>query len=274
MTLYWPYPPLNTLPGKIQKKESPIDKQAENNPNKNNKLDGLDLTIIQPNEEIDWELTSGEKGFIHEVKLLGNCRNTPHTSSSLTQGAIATIPVILAKFTTQISSAFFIKLPEIVLEIKNVKNKVRITKSILLQDTNIVYIKGFIEKKITYTTMSSFNYIPLTPNLRYCTFNIPFCCFTSITYNGALPLPLVPNVDLDFSFLNPMKDFQLNGLTYHHYNQKPYCEIENSKIVETNQIVERSPWINTLPFTRIEEKMVLLLTFNLLQKQTLKIPQF
>lgn len=272
MTVYWPYPPLNTLPGKIQKKESPIDKQAENNPNKNNKLDGLDFIIIQPNEEIDSEFTSGEKRIVPRVKLLDNCRNSPHTSMSLTQGSIVSIPVILAKFTTQISSTFLIKLPEIILEIKKIKNKVQVTKSILLQDTNIIYIKGFIEKKITYTTMSSFNYIPLSQNLRYCTFYIPFRCFTSITYNGTSPHPLVSNVDRDFSFLNPMDDDQLNRLTYHHYNQKPYCEIEYSKIVETNQIVERSPWINTLPFTRIEEKMVLFLTLNLLQKQTLKIP--
>ena len=52
MTVYWPYPPLNTLPGKIQKKESPIDKQAENNPNKNNKLDGLDFIIINPMKKL------------------------------------------------------------------------------------------------------------------------------------------------------------------------------------------------------------------------------
>ena len=74
--------------------------------------------------------------------VLDNCPNTPLTPIGITSGVVARIPVVLAELTVRFNVGAFIRLPEPALEIKDIKKKLKITQCLLLQPTNILFIKN------------------------------------------------------------------------------------------------------------------------------------
>lgn len=289
MAVYWPCPHLKIPSIKTKKniKQKILNETKQENQfdNQKDNQQSVNFISIQPPEDNNDPIKTDKQ--IGLSVILEDCKNKPKKIIALDKKNITVIPIILSRFTTQISKTFFIDLTEIILELLKIENKVKLTKCILLLDTNVLFIKGLLEKSITYTTMSSFNSKTLTRNLRHCIIHIPFSCSTTVIYNGNNPLPLVPKMTTDFSYLNQIhnqesdldldnqpnsENYQISKISTEYFNVHPYCEIEKSKIVENNQIIERSPWNNTLPYTRIEEKIVIYLTMLLLQNQPVIIP--
>jgi hypothetical protein len=89
-----------------------------------------------------------------DVKSLDtdHCDNTPVSIAALGSGSVAKVPVVLAQLTVQANVNSVITLPEYAFEIKRIKKNLKITQCLLIQDTNILFIKGFIRKNIEYST--------------------------------------------------------------------------------------------------------------------------
>ncbi|KJS81135.1 MAG: hypothetical protein JM58_17895 [Peptococcaceae bacterium BICA1-8] len=223
------------------------------------------------------------------------CPNTPLPILGLTDGLIAKIPIILSRFTVQIHMDSIIILPESVLEIKMIHKNIIITQSILAQNSNILFIRGFIKNNISYAAVGCWNSPKgICSDIRHCTFHIPFSCTTAIIYNGAEPLPLYTNTIQEFEYLYREEldptftekdkllsaDFsEYNQISMEFFNERPYCELESSRIVDFNEFLDCTPPDKDLTLTRrqfkkIEEKTVLFLTFKLLQDQQVAIPRF
>lgn len=222
-----------------------------------------------------------------------DCVNNTEEIMGIVNEVVAKIPVVLSEFTVQINTTAMIRLPEPALEIKNIKKRVKVTQCLLIQDTNMLFIKGFVRKNIDYSTRSCSNNEAVCGDLRHCTVDVPFSCTTPVTYNGTDPAQLIRNSVEEFEFFktddldSPQfaeKDELLSGdfseynqISSEYFNERPYCELIKSRIVEYDEFLDRRrPIYTDLPFeekefTKIEEKMVIYLTLKLLQKRQVRL---
>ena len=225
--------------------------------------------------------------------VLDNCPNTPLTPIGITSGVIAKIPVVLAELTVRFNVGAFIRLPEPALEIKDIKKKLKITQCMLLQPTNILFIKGFIRKNIDYATGSCSNREGICGEIHHCTIDVPFECSTPVDYFFE-PAPLVTNSSTEFEYFRvsdlPNQYFaekdkllsgdmsEINQLRTINFNELPFCELISANIYEFDESIGRgNPYHADLPtgekfFSQLEEKMVIELTIKLLQKRQVTIP--
>lgn len=225
---------------------------------------------------------------------LNNCVNTSNTITGLTEGVTAKIPVVLAELTLQVDVDSIIELPEYVYEIKDIKKHLKITQCLLLQNTNILFIKGLVRKNIQYATRSCSNKEGFCGNIKHCTIDVPFKCSTPITFNGIDPQPVINRTSSEFEYLREQnisgpnfaeKDKLLSGdlsefnqESTEYFNELPYCELISSRIVEFNEFLNPThPHKTEMPFEekrfkKIEEKMVIFLTLKILQKRQVSIP--
>jgi len=229
-------------------------------------------------------------GTLNEVN---ECTNTPTDIAAITDAVVAKIPVVLAELTLRISMDTVITLPEPAIEIKQIKKRVKVTQCILIQDTNILFIKGFVRKNIDYATRDCSTTEGICGDLRHCAIDVPFSCTTSVVFNGTPPAPLATNTVAEFEYFRDEalsgsrfadKDRLLSGdisefnqISTEFYNELPYCELVSSRIVEFDEYLDRRilPGI-TIPFEerffdQIEEKMVVSLTLKLLQRRQVAI---
>lgn len=224
---------------------------------------------------------------------IDTCVNTETPIMALNQGAIAKIPVVLAEFNVQFNVVSEIELPEEALEIKTIKKRIKITQCTLLQDTNMLFIKGFVRKNIDYSTRRISNHEVVCGDIKHCTVDVPFECTTPVKFNGNNPLPLVSNTSKEFEYFReeelpnkfPEKDkllagdlSEFNQISTEYFNEMPFCELINARIVEFDEYLDRKkPYYGVVPFeeklfNEIKEKMVIYLTIKLLQNQQVVIP--
>lgn len=101
------------------------------------------------------------------------CVNNPVPIRSITSGVVAKIPVVLAQLQIQFNVNAKIDLPEPAIEIKNIKKRLKITQCLLLQNTNMLFIEGFIRKNIDYSTRKCSTEEGICGDIRHCTVDIP-----------------------------------------------------------------------------------------------------
>ncbi|MDU5081944.1 CsxC family protein [Tissierella carlieri] len=238
---------------------------------------------------------SKHQNFCVDVKsnVLDSCANTPVTPTGITTGVTAKIPVVLAELTIQFNVNALIKLPELALEIKNIKKKVKITQCTLLQPTNVLFIKGFVRKNIDYSTGKCANMEGVCGELHHCTIDVPFECSTPVTFSTP-PAELAVNSSAEFEFFKvsdlPHKHFaekdkllsgdfsEFNQIIVENFNELPFCELISARIFEFDEFIGRHrPYDSEFPFEekffhKIEEKMVIELTVKILQNRQVEIP--
>ncbi|WP_417897218.1 CsxC family protein [Bacillus haimaensis] len=235
-------------------------------------------------------------------KVLPHCKSSQHHYESkechpkVNIGKIITkVPVVLAELTLQINMDAFIDFPEPVLEIKDIKKRVKLTQCRLLLPTNKLFIKGFVRKNIQYASpckeIEQSTSASIASDLHSYTTDIPFECVTEI--KKYLTKPVMPEIntrqEFDFFVSKPLSqgypekdEYQSSDLSqFHqesnqHYNELPFCELISSKIIEWDEAVDRVPLPSASPveegyFTRIEEKMVLDITVKVLQNQQIRV---
>jgi len=233
-----------------------------------------------------------------DVKSLDteHCENTPEPISAWGSGAAAKVPVVLAQFTVQAHVNAVITLPEYAFEIKRIKKNVKITQCLLIQDTNVLFIKGFIRKNIEYSTREKSNEEGFSGDIKHVTVDVPFSCTTSIDYNGIPPLAPVENTSTEFQYQKREKihhpDFsekdelvsgdlrEHNQISTEYFNELPFCDLVSARIVEFDeQLMPEHPkdkyYVTPFEekrFRRIEEKLVLFITLRLLQKRLVAVP--
>ena len=232
------------------------------------------------------------------VKVEGNtpadCVNSPVPVEPLVGGTVVKIPVVLAELTVQINVDTIIDLPEFAWEIKDIKKHLKITQCLLLQDTNVLFIKGFVRKNIQYATRICSNTQGFCGDIRHCTVDVPFSCTTPVFFNVTEPLNPIPRTAVEFEYLKEQKlsgpkfaekDKLLSGdlsefnqISTEFFNELPFCELINSRIVEFDELLDRKhadgfkiPF-EEKKFKSIEEKMVISLTLKILQNRQVAIP--
>jgi len=221
------------------------------------------------------------------------CVNRPVPIEAITTGAVAKIPVVLTELTVQFNVNSKIDLPECATEIKNIKKRLKITQCLLLQNTNMLFIEGFIRKNIDYATRKCSNEEGICGDIRHCTVDVPIKCATAVLFNGIAPLDVISTTSSEFEYLRTQdlsgpqfadKNELLSGdltefnqFSTEYFNELPYCELISSRIVEFDEYLNPQP-INCVKapfeereFKSIEEKMVVYLTLKILQNRQVAI---
>lgn len=227
-----------------------------------------------------------------DADTVGTCTNNPVALAPIRSGVVAKIPVVLAELTVQFNVSSVIDLPELAIEIKDIKKKLKVTQCTLLQNTNVLFIKGFVRKNIDYSTRNCSNFRGICGEIHHCTVDVPFECTTAVTFNGIAPAAIVTNTSNEFEFFRSEKlpntfaekDRLLSGdlsefnqISTEFFNELPFCELISSRIVEFDEFIHRvKPSKYDLPveeklFDRIEEKMVISLTLKILQNRQVAI---
>lgn len=228
-----------------------------------------------------------------DSRNLGDRINDPITPTGVTDGVVATLPVTLAELAVRFFVSATIDLPEPALEIKAIKKNLKITQCMLLQPTNMLFIKGFVRKNIDYSTGSCSNLDGVCGEVHHCTVDVPFEFTTPVNFFRE-PTPISNAVRNEFEYLKeqdlPRESFaekdklmssdfsEFNQTTEEYFNKLPFCELIASRIIEFDEYINRARPDNTnLPFeeglfTEIEEKMVIQLRLKLLQEQAVVVP--
>ncbi|QED46209.1 CsxC family protein [Cytobacillus dafuensis] len=238
---------------------------------------------------------------------VGECENTPTSPTTTPAGRrIIRVPVTLAELTVRTNLVAKIHFPDPVLEIKDIKKRVKIVQCRLLLPgvaagsdpfaaTDLrLFLKGFVRKNIQYATPCPHSTAQcVSSELRSLTADVPFECVTTIAAADFLTPPELPllNTRSEFDFFRaqdlghgfPEKDHLLSSdLSQFHqvstqfYNQLPFCELISSNIIEWDEAVDRMPLPGNKPFEEgifenVVEKMFLEFTIKVLQNQQVRV---
>ncbi|MFD1017658.1 CsxC family protein [Thalassobacillus hwangdonensis] len=213
------------------------------------------------------------------------------------------VPVTLAQVEVSTSLSANIRFPDPVMEIKDMKKRVKIVQCKLLipgtpsttDDPFIggdykLFIKGFIRKNIQYVTPGKYSTKEcVNGDLRSHTVDVPFECVTTIAAESFIRNPQLPfyNSRNEFDFYReqmlgkgyPEKDKLLSSdLSQFHqdstqfYNQMPYCELVASRMTSYDESTDRESLPGHAPFEEgyfyhMVEKMFLEFQVKVLQVQ-------
>jgi hypothetical protein len=197
---------------------------------------------------------------VNQSASRSECVNVP------TPGLVpsANVPVTLADITVSDHLVADIHFPDPVLEIKDIKKRVKIVQCRLLigptsnAATGIpLFIKGFIRKNIQYATPCPHSSSDcVASEMRSLTVDVPFECVTVITDFLTPPVNPVVNTRAEFDFFRaqnlghgfPEKDQMLSSdlsqfhqVSTQNYNQIPFCELVSSSIVQWDEAIDRQP---------------------------------
>jgi hypothetical protein len=222
------------------------------------------------------------------------CDNDPVTPAvvNLTNFVIGKIPVVLAEVDVQIDLFATITLPTPALEIKRIKKRLKLTQCRLIQNTNKLFLEGFVRKNVEYaTTEQCVDVDSVCGVIRHCILDVPFRCVTEIETFITPPVPAVSSFTNEFEYLSstplpsnfPEKDrllagdlSEFNQESFEFFNELPFCELISSTITEFDEFLNRQPVsggpFEERTFTQFDEKMVIRLVFKLLQNQQVCIP--
>ncbi|MBD1381946.1 DUF3794 domain-containing protein [Bacillus sp. IB182487] len=221
------------------------------------------------------------------------CDSTPRPTTGISN-AVINAPVILATLRVSTNLVANIHFPDPVLEIKDIKKRLKIVQCRLLLPTNQLFLKGFVRKNIQYATpCPGASDSCVSSNLRSLTVDVPWECVTSIDPDDFDTPPIDPrtNTSEEFDFFRaqdlgdgfPEKDqllssdlSQFHQISTQFYNQLPFCELLRSRIVEWDESTDREPLPDHGPFEEgifhnLVEKMFLRFDIRILQNQPVAV---
>ena len=252
----------------------------------------------------------GHKGCvnINQSASMEQCENVNAPQPLVDAGpTIVRLPVALAEITVTSSLVANIHFPDPVLEIKDIKKRVKIVQCRLLLGGNTIdpatglltqgvplFIKGFVRKNIQYATpCHNSRGDCVASEMRSLTVDVPFECVTTIAPAQFLTNPVIPAVNTrsEFDFFRaqelghgfPEKDellssdlSQFHQVSTQFYNQLPYCELISSRMVQWDESIDRYPLPGNAPFEEgtfrtMVEKTLLEFTVKVLQNQQVRI---
>jgi len=251
-------------------------------------------------ECIDLNISSTLDEVPSEVVAPGDIITTPPGT------VLMHVPVTLTERTISTTLSANIHFDDPVLEIKDVKKRVKIIQcslmldpvtdpSMAFEDTGgHLFIRGFVRKNFQYaspTYRASDNCV--SSEMRSHTIDLPFEISTFIPPAGepggfmSPPQRPVLNSRAEYDFFRsqklgkgfPEKDrfmssdlSQFHQLSTQHYNQLPFCELVSSRISEWDEAIDRKPLHGEAPFEEgyfhdMVEKVFLTFTIKVMQNQ-------
>ena len=241
---------------------------------------------------------------------VGECENEPVDPITTPEGkTIIKVPVTLAELNVKTNLVAKIHFPDPVLEIKDIKKRVKIIQCRLLlpgfpehdcsdnfpfeKRTLRLFIKGFVRKNIQYATpCPESKSHGVSSKIRSLTVDVPFECVTTIKAKDFLTPPQLPfhNQRSEFDFFRtqklgegfPEKDellssdlSQFHQVSTQFYNELPFCELVRSDIVEWDEAIDRHSFphapLEEGVFQEVIEKMFLEFTIKVLQNQQVRV---
>jgi len=208
---------------------------------------------------------------------------------------ISRIPVVLAETHIQIDLEADIKLKADFYEMKRVKKDVFLTSCRLMPTVgrrdkcgNMVsgklFLEGYIHENIEYAAAKCTEKDVVSGRIKHTTVKIPFQCVTEVFYQTPPIIKYRSGVKKieyfdDTSINNNKCQEHLMGksdceqafeeLVY--YTEKPYCELEQARIFESDLNKKPIKSDGVITFKRIAEKLVLFLRIKVLQVQQVNI---
>lgn len=200
-------------------------------------------------------------------KVLDISPNIPLIPTGVNGGVIAKIPVILAQLVIPINLTSFVDLPQEAIKIKDINKRLNLIECILLQPTNVLFIKGFINKSIEYSTTGFFNLKGVSGKVGNYTIDIPFESSTAVSF-FTQPLDPIANTKEVFQYLeNDLSIF--NQISEEFFNEIPFCKLLSSKIIEFDELINLKD--SEKDFIQIQEKMAIEIRLEVLQNQPVAI---
>ncbi|WP_338448780.1 hypothetical protein R4Z09_21550 [Niallia oryzisoli] len=226
------------------------------------------------NEEFDFFFCDEEED-IHQHKIaIGN--------------RASTAPMIITDLNLQVDLSYVTEFPKPVLEIVDMKKRVKITGCRLILPTNQLFIKGFIRKNISYTDGISMSFLIE---------NFPF--ERKIKLKDYLTIPKQPKMNTRHENYYSISNSIPNGYNHsnkrlsndpghihhhstHHFNELSYCELIQSTIIESSEPINKGIEVSnyTLPtgatikeelFTQVENNLSIDLAIQVIQRQPIFI---
>lgn len=240
---------------------------------------------------------------IDKSASVGHCESEVVGTPITPQGErLIRVPVTLASLNVSTSLVANIHFPEPVLEIKDIKKRVKIIQCRLLtpgaEEPSTfstgpfqLFLKGFVRKNIQYASpIRDASGQCVSSHMKSFTTDVPFECVTTVTLTNPVELPTL-NTRNEFDYFRaqplghgfPEKDELLSSdLSQFHqqstqfYNQLPHCELVSSQILEWDEATDRQSLPGNSPFEEgyfhnMVEKMFLQFTVRILQNQQVRI---
>ncbi|WP_456274630.1 CsxC family protein [Bacillus sp. AK031] len=237
---------------------------------------------------------------------IGECNSAevdPITAPVIDAVRTINVPVRLATREVTTNMVCNIDFPDHVMEIKDIKKRVEIVQCRLIttpvselpvfSTPGTMYplmIKGYVRKNIQYATPCyNSDGQCVSSDIKSLTVRVPFECFTNITLDAPVQLPLT-NSRSEFDFFRaqklgkgfPEKDeflssdiSQFHQLSTQYYNPLPYCELLSSTMLEWDEATNRETYghgpVGEGCFDKMVEKLVLRFTVNVMQNQQVPI---
>lgn len=181
---------------------------------------------------------------------------------------IIKVPIVLAEPQIIIPIQNTFNLDDNVLEIKRIKKNVYLSECKLLPNSEVLFISGFIRKSIEYACLEGKENSNLSGKIKNTKVKIPFNCTTKIKF---ITRPICSN-NVTEQEVESVNDCNEESFMFNEsFDEKISFELVNSQIIETEvikyPIKEHSKIIKSPTGSNINEKSVLYLTINILQKQ-------
>ncbi|MBT2693830.1 CsxC family protein [Bacillus sp. ISL-55] len=233
-------------------------------------------------------MTSDHKGKhgcvnVNKSASMPECENVRAVPAGV--GPLANLPITLADVRVTDHLVAEIHFPDPVLEIKDIKKRVKIVQCRLLLGTTFptagvpLFIKGYIRKNIQYATPCHHAKSDcVSSEMRSLTVDVPFECVTVLTRDRFIRGPILPvaNTRDEFDFFRaqklghgfPEKDellssdlSQFHQVSTQNYNPITYCELVESSIVQWDEAIDRYPLPHNGPFEEGTFKTIIEKTF-------------
>jgi hypothetical protein len=213
-------------------------------------------------------------------KTVGECSNECYPPYGRPGPTVVKVPVVLANCKIQIDVESDIRLDVPAFDVKTIDKQVCITQCHLVPHTNKLFLEGFIQKNIQYSTVECANKTSISGDVLHTTVNVPFRCVTAVCFDK---WPIFGKSFKErFNVLDETMLCPDNGEdSWVHFNkffEPVFCELEWAKILETD-IFNRNIRNAAEPFTKeklfqnFTEKMVVYVGIKVLQNQQVFIPE-
>lgn len=217
---------------------------------------------------------------VTKSETLSECESWCKTPYGICGPLVAKVPVVLADCKIQIDVEAEIHLDEPAFDIKTVDKKVCITQCHVVPHSNKLFLAGYVQKNIQYSTVRCANKSSLSGDVLHTTVRTPFNCVSEICFKhepsfGKSHKSRSNVLDKNMVCIDDGED------SWEHFNKPSepiFCELEWFKILETD-IYDRDfkgyavPFAKEALFQDLTEKMIVLVGIKVLQKKSVYLPE-
>lgn len=242
-----------------------------------NEFDIVDIEVnnnIDNTPEIENEIEEDYKVKVYRSSIIEECSNESIELKGNPNSVVSMIPVMLAVCEVNINVEAIIKFFEPVLEITKTNKSIILEKYYFMQETNTLFLEGFIRQYIEYASVKSVRKKSICGEVAYSMVYIPFECSTNIyltTEPKYLKKSIVSHEKFRNSNTSEENSFSKVDYNSQYFNKNVFCELESAKILELS-IKEDKEKLNDFfadeyTFEKLKEKIVVSLRVKLLQNQ-------